>query len=163
MIEGYASRPWQTAGNDAQRKEKNKELSQARADAVASQVNGMFAEVLGGITSVGRGAAVRIVEHDIRFEGGEMVRNKTTEKILSEETNSDAIEAEIRKREEQYKKDFPWMTDEEIKQQVRRSLGTSSEADDPFIRRVVVTAMWRGYEIQWGGANQSPGSVPRGN
>lgn len=163
LIEGYASRPWQTAGNDAQRKQKNLELSQARADAVASQVNGMFADVLGGITSVGRGAAIRIVEHDIRVEGGEVVKNKTTEKIISEETDSEAIEAEIKKREEQYKKDFPWMTDEEIKKQVRRSIGTSSEADDPFIRRVVVTAMWRGYEIQWGGANASPAPTPRGN
>lgn len=161
LIEGYASRPWQTAGNDAQRKQKNKELSQARADAVASQINGMFADVLGGISSVGRGAAVRIVEHDIRMEGGEIVKSKTTEKILSEETNGEAIEAEIKRREEEYKRDFPWMSDQEIKKQVRRSLGTSSEADDPFIRRVVVTAMWRGYEIRWGGASSTPAPTPR--
>jgi hypothetical protein len=163
MIEGYASRPWQTAGNDAQRREKNKQLSQARADAVASQVSGMFADVLGGITAVGRGAAVRLVEHDIRIEGGEVVKSKTTEKLLTEEENGDQIEAEIKKREEQYRKDFPWMTEQEIKKRVRASLGTSSEADDPFIRRVVVTAMWRGYEIRWGGANSTPVPTPRGN
>ena len=163
MIEGFASRPWQTAGNDAQRKEKNQQLSQARADSVASQINGMFADVLGGITSVGRGAAVRILENDIKVEGGVMVKNKTTEKILAEDGNGDAIEAEIRKREEQYRKDFPFMSEAEIKKAVRANLGTSSEADDPFIRRVVVTAMWRGYEIQWGGAAASPAPVPRAN
>lgn len=161
LIEGYASRPWQTAGNDAQRKEKNKQLSQARADAVASQVNGMFADVLGGVSSVGRGAAVRLVETDIQVEGGVVVKNKSTEKILSEETDSAAIEAEIQRRIAEYKRDFPTMSDAEIRKQVLASLGTSSEADDPFIRRVVVTAMWRGYEIQWGGASSTPAPTPR--
>ncbi|MBZ0302830.1 MAG: hypothetical protein K8J31_24005, partial [Anaerolineae bacterium] len=163
LIEGYASRPWQGAANDAQRKEKNKQLSQARADAVASQVNGMFAEVLGGISSVGRGAAVRLVEYDIRFEGGEMVKNKATEKILAEDQNGDQIEAEIKRREEQYRKEFPSMSEQEIKKMARANLGTGSEADDPFIRRVVVTAMWRGFEIQWGDANATPAPTPRGN
>jgi outer membrane protein OmpA-like peptidoglycan-associated protein len=132
VVEGYASRIWQGAGNnDDLRKQKNLELSQQRADNVASALHGYIATETAStgaelkISSVGMGAA-----------------------MFHSQSGPDGTNVEYLVVEDEYKNitGTPEYSENDKK------------SDDPMARLVIIRVTWRGYDVQWAPAPMSPGT-----
>lgn len=150
--EGFASRRWAGVHRDADRQQRNLDLSRQRAENVAAALGDTFGPKH-QYSGVGKGGAILMAGG--RF--GEAVA----------EADPAVVEAKVKEREERIRSrnrnDF---TEEQIGQMVkeyRESLlrVNSPDSDVAMARRVNITVTWDGYNIQFGaGSPSEPTSRP---
>ena len=149
--EGYASRRWAGAGTDAGRQMKNLELSKRRAENVVASLGDTFG-----------------TQHAYRAEGkgGAFVLTGGRFGEAVAEMDPTTVEAKVKEREEQIRsRNRGEFTDDQIEQMVRsyrEGLMSSQgkKSDVPIARRVNITVVWDGYNIQFA-AGATPGETPR--
>jgi hypothetical protein len=145
LIEGYASRAWKAAKSDAERIEKNRDLSERRAKEVATMLERMFPEPH-DFHTVGKGPSVATgAEEGVR-------------PTRVPEEGADALKQQLR---EKYRREQPLWSDEEIEKAVEAVYGRTSEAGE--YRAVDVTVVWSGHVVQYEPVAESrPDRPPRG-
>ena len=130
-INGSASRIWGNAGNDAERKRLNQELSTRRAQNVASGCHAMFGP-----------------DHSYDFFGVGGGVDLGGGVVAPEAGNEAALEKLKAKRLAEARQQFPTMSEAELKKHVEENIGKTSNQQGA--RRVEVKVVWVGYGIKWG-------------
>lgn len=167
--DGFASRGWATAGNEAMRKRKNVELSAKRAIYVSNALEGKFGDVADSFVAIGRGPALLAPQSALGPRAGDVIAEDDTEGInrLVERYRlkwlDDAIrwEATTPSEPEQKKtSDQLLVASYEEALRFRESLMKSNPATStaPGAQRVNVTISWKGQLIEYG--TEAAGSAP---
>ena len=144
--EGYASRRWQAARDDAERRQKNMELSTRRAQ----EVTAACYAILGPeheYEFAGKGAALELFDSMVAPEAGNEQRIEDRNEALVQEELAHA-----RARAKALGEPEP--DEEEIRKSVERRYGKS--VDQPGARIVHVTLNWVGWTIKWVEGTHSP-------
>jgi hypothetical protein len=161
--EGFASRKWAGAVDDADRQAKNMALSTERAQNVTSTLRNSFGDEH-TYDFAGRGAAVWLPSPGSM---GAPSPNPSASERMGEvvpEQSKEEIDSKVRRREEELRQSAGEFTEEQIQrmlEEFRKGLEQQNlpSSDVAFARRVNITVVWRGHSISWG-AIASPMPVP---
>ncbi|HEY9076523.1 MAG TPA: hypothetical protein VIO61_08275 [Anaerolineaceae bacterium] len=168
-IEGYASRRWAGAMNDATRREKNMELSAKRAMDVQRVLEPLLTAENVTFTAVGKGSALYLPV------GGGATRNPETGRmeeglqggIVIPEGDQEGIKKwrEARRAQLRRLSEYNLLTPEqklEVDASIEEQLNLEEKSlnkptsDTPGARVVGVIVKWNGYKIEWGAQTPQP-------
>lgn len=166
--EGFASRGWAGAVNDATRKQKNVELSQKRADYVSSKLMDKFGALGESFWAVGRGPALYAAMSDKGPRAADVVGEDDTEGInrLVEKHRlkwlDDTMRQEASTQFDGVKGTTPYdrllvMSHEEalrFRESLMKSNPETSTA--PGAQRVNITITWSGHLLEYGTETVAP-------
>lgn len=169
--DGFASRGWATAGNEATRKRKNVELSAKRAIYVSSILQEKFGDVADTFVAIGRGPALLAPQSALGPRAGDVIAEDDTEGInrLVERYRLKWLDDAIRWEastpsagEEKKTSDQLLVQSYEEALRFRESLMKSNPATStaPGAQRVNITITWKGQLIEYGTEAGGPGPAP---
>lgn len=154
FCEGYASRRWSGAATDAERQDRNLDLSLRRAQNVAAELRARFGPDH-QYDATGRGGAFYEPDQDAH---GHQAADVVPE---ADETLERWVEREVEEFRAQIPHFFP---EEQVEQMVADHRAALLKKNQPvsdldMARRVNITVVWRGPTIRWGQL-ASPAPVP---
>jgi hypothetical protein len=169
--EGFASRGWATAANEAMRKQKNYELSQKRAEFVSDALMAKFGDVGELYSAIGRGPALLAPQSERGPQAGDVVAEDDTDGInrLVERYRLKWLDDQMRYEtalpegaQEKTPPDKLLVQSYEAALRFRESLMKSNPETStaPGVQRVNVTISWKGQLLEYGTEAAGPAPAP---